>query len=150
MVLLSRSPMIHLLLSVAFFGFGTACSTEPEYEAIKTVDTENARVNNGEAGNKPRVSTNSSGNNSTGGENNSDLGSNSVGNGNANDSDAEQTSDTDEESSTMDLVFTWDAPAETDISSYKIYSKMGDQAESLVSEVMVSNLNLTVPAIPLP
>ena len=131
------------ILSVALVWLGAACSTEPEYQPIKTVDQ--ATVNNGDAGNsnpdKPRVSTNSS---ESSDSNSSDqLDNTSADAGQANEDDNIPVVGV---GNPVDLNFTWDAPVETDISSYKIYSRMENQAESLLSEVMIANLNLTAPS----
>ena len=131
---------IQTLLCVTFW-FASACSTEPEQHEIKTVDSQNVTVSEDDStstSKKPKIRTNKTSEDAK-----------------SKDSDSTSISDQADEGPSVveekqivpvDLNFTWDAPTETDIISYKIYTKTEDQVENLLSEIMIGNLNLTAPS----
>ncbi|MFK7823258.1 MAG: hypothetical protein AB8G05_03820 [Oligoflexales bacterium] len=132
---------IHNVLGIAIIWFLSSCSTEPEYDAIKTVESENVKVSNDKATGKSKKP--SIGNKKTS-EDATDGNSNTA----ANNNQAEENPPIvgEKEATPVDLNFAWDAPAETDIVSYKIYTRTENDTESLLSEVMIGNLNLTAPS----
>lgn len=128
------------LTIVGFYWILAACSTEPvQYEKMKTVESENVKSSeDGESNtNKPNVNVKKNPSQTA-----SDARSEQSGESQE-DSTNEQVEDT--EKAIVDLNFSWDAPAEADIESYKIFSRLENQAESMMAEVTVNNLNLTAP-----